>query len=139
MITTPSGEQQENASDEANADTSYELYGMRTLQIYSMRSEESISLELSMMADGRNPFLAQGLVDSGASGNFMDEDFVNNLKLTTTKLNYSICLTLADGKQSTGGFITHEIRNLKLTYGEHIDWAKKTVSLEGGYKNFARK
>ena len=158
IITAPSGEQQENASDEANADTSYELYGMRTLQIYSMRSEESISLELSMMADGRNPFLAQGLVDSGASGNFMDEDFVNNLKLTTTKLNYSIRLTLADGKQSTGGFITHEIRNLQLTYGEHtevisflitktpgtpvilgmpwlkkhnphIDWVKKTVSL----------
>ncbi len=120
IITAATNEsQQDQEIDDANADTSYELRNMHTLQIYTMQSEESIILELTMRAHGGRAFMVKALIDSGASGNFMDEEFAKLALLAMTKLNYSIRLTLADGKQSTAGFINHEVRNLHLTYGHH--------------------
>ena len=120
LITAATYEHQQNQEiDNTNADTSYELRNMRTLQAYTMQSEESLIIELTMKAQGGKVFMVKALIDSGASGNFMDEEFAKLALLVLTKLNYSIRLTLADGKQSTAGFINHEVRNLHLTYGHH--------------------
>ena len=64
----------------------------------------------------------KALLDSGATGLFIDKKFVEEHGLRTHKLNIPIRVFNADGTQNLGGQITHEV-NLVIRYKGHSEIA----------------
>ena len=60
----------------------------------------------------------EALVDSGATANFIDRNFVENNHLVTTKLATPYKVTNADGTPNKSGRITHYVRAY-LGIGDH--------------------
>ena len=67
-------------------------------------SESSFDFPLLLQTiDMRRSYPIHVLIDSGASGNFIGQSLVNNLQLTTERLNEPITVQNADGTPSQGG------------------------------------
>ncbi len=64
--------------------------------------------------------LSEAMVDTGAMGNFIDQDFVRNAKLPTCKLSQPIPVYNVNGTLNEAGSI-HEVMDMIMTYGGHSE------------------
>src|SRR5882672_8443464 len=72
---------------------------------------------------GRNtPLLINALIDSGATGWFIDIDYVRSKSLHTQCLPRAIPVYNVDGTLNNAGYIT-EVVNLMVHYGDHSEQA----------------
>ena len=60
------------------------------------------------------------MVDTGATGDFIDRDFVANNKLPTRKLSEPIPVYNVDGTLNDAGSI-HEVVDVVMTYEKHSE------------------
>ena len=70
--------------------------------------------------DMREEALSEAIVDTGATGDFIDQDFVQNAKLPTRKLLQPILVYNVDGTLNEAGSI-HEIVDMIMSYGGHSE------------------
>ncbi len=63
---------------------------------------------------------AEAMVETGATGDFIDQDFVQNAKLLTHKLSQPILVYNVDGTPNKAGSI-HEVVDTIMTYGGHLE------------------
>ncbi|KIJ36867.1 hypothetical protein M422DRAFT_88607, partial [Sphaerobolus stellatus SS14] len=84
-------------------------------------SSKSLSLKISVQTtDTGEVFSTPTLVDCGATGQFMDADFVRRNQLTARKLAHVIPVLNVDGTRNEGGSVT-EIVDLILRYNDHTE------------------
>ncbi|KIJ36962.1 hypothetical protein M422DRAFT_143596, partial [Sphaerobolus stellatus SS14] len=84
-------------------------------------SSKSLSLKVSVQTtDTSEVFSTPVLVDCGATGQFMDADFVRRNQLTTCKLARAIPVLNVDGTRNVGGSV-NEIVDLILCYNDHTE------------------
>jgi len=62
----------------------------------------------------------EAMIDSGATGDFIDRDFVTNSKLTTRKLSKPIPVYNVDGTLNEAGSI-NEVVDVLMTYNGHSE------------------
>jgi len=62
----------------------------------------------------------EAMVDTGATGDFVDQDFVNQAKLPTQKLSQPIPVYNVDGTLNEAGSI-HEVIDIIMTYDGHSE------------------
>src|SRR5882672_7843543 len=78
-------------------------------------------LPLCIHTVGSNtPLLINALIDSGATGQFIDIDYVRSKNLCTQHLPRAIPVYNVDGTLNDGGYIT-EVINLMVHYGDHSE------------------
>ena len=63
---------------------------------------------------------SEAMVDTGAMGDFIDQDFVQNAKLPTRKLLQLIPVYNVDGTPNEAGSI-HEVVDMIMTYSGHSE------------------
>ncbi len=73
---------------------------------------------------------SEAMVDTGATGNFIDQDFVWNAKLPTHKLLQLIPVYNIDGTPNEAGSI-HEVVDMIMTYSGHLEWILLVVTWLG--------
>src|SRR5215475_9521956 len=76
---------------------------------------------------------AEGLVDCGADGQFLDVDFVEQNKITTHKLTRPIRVKNVDGSPNENGPVT-EVADLMLRYNGHAERVMFAVTRLGKEK-----
>src|SRR6266571_2819098 len=62
----------------------------------------------------------EAMVDTGATGDFIDQDFVTHAKLPTRKLSQPIPVYNVDGTPNEAGSI-HEVVDVIMTYNQHSE------------------
>jgi len=62
----------------------------------------------------------EAMVNTGATGDFVDQDFVNQAKLPTRKLSQPIPVYNIDGMLNEAGSI-HEVVDMIMTYDGHSE------------------
>jgi len=62
----------------------------------------------------------EAMVDTGATGDFVDQDFVDQAKLPTRKLSQPIPVYNVDGMLNKAGSI-REVVNMIMTYNGHSE------------------
>ena len=70
------------------------------------------------------------LVDCGATGDFIDEGFVERSKIPTRKLSQPIPVYNVDGSPNEAGSIT-KVANMIMTYKGHSEWILLAVTQLG--------
>ena len=60
----------------------------------------------------------EAMVDTGATGDFINQDFVTRTKLPTHKLSQPILVYNVDGTPNEAGSI-HEVVDVIMTYNQH--------------------
>ncbi len=75
---------------------------------------------------------SKAMVDTGATGDFIDQDFIRNAKLPTHKLSQPIPVYNVNGTPNEAGSI-HEVVDMIMTYGGHSEQILLTDS--AGLKN----
>ena len=78
-----------------------------------------LGLELQTTDDGRR-FITKALVDSGATGSFIDRDFVQRHGIATRRLSRPMAVLNVDGTHNEAGQIT-EVVDLIVTYNRHAE------------------
>ncbi len=64
--------------------------------------------------------LSKAIVDTGTTGDFIDQDFVQNAKLPTHKLLQLIPVYNVDGSLNEAGSI-HKVVDMIMTYSGHSE------------------
>ena len=62
----------------------------------------------------------EAMVDTSATGDFIDQDFVTRAKLPTRKLSQPIPVYNVDGTPNKAGSI-HEVVDVIITYNQHLE------------------
>jgi len=91
--------------------------------VISSTEEEPRSLKLKVSietTDTAEVKSVNSLVDSGATGNFIDRDYVRTHRLTTRKLSKPVPVFNVDGTPNEAGSIT-EVVDLVLRYQNHAE------------------
>ena len=70
--------------------------------------------------DMREEALSEAMVYTGAMGDFIDQDFVQNAKLLTCELSQSIPVYNIDRTLKEAGSI-HKVVDMIMTYGGHLE------------------
>jgi hypothetical protein len=84
-------------------------------------SSKSLSLKVSIQTtDTGEVFATPALVDCGATGQFMDAEFVRRNRLTTRQLARAIPVFNVDGTRNDAGSVT-EIVDTILRYNDHTE------------------
>ncbi len=73
---------------------------------------------------------SKAMVDTGATGDFIDQDFIRNAKLPTHKLSQPIPVYNVNGTPNEAGSI-HEVMDMIMTYGGHSEQILLTVTQLG--------
>ena len=63
---------------------------------------------------------SKAIVNTGATGDFIDQDFVQNAKLPTCELLQPIPVYNVDGTPNEAGSI-HEVVDMIMIYGGHLE------------------
>ena len=64
--------------------------------------------------------MSEAMVDTGATGDFIDQDFVRNTKLPTHELSQPIPVYNVNGTPNEAGSI-HKVVDMIMTYGGHSE------------------
>jgi transposase InsO family protein len=103
-----------------------------SLTINAASGTHQLKLEVEIKTiDDERTFRLSGLVDSGASGLFIDRAYVERNKIPTRRLQRPIPVLNVDGTPNEGGSIT-EVVSLVLRYQEHSERALFAVTSLGG-------
>ena len=70
---------------------------------------------------------SEAMVDTGATGDFIDQDFVRNAKLLTHELLQPILVYNVDGTLNEAGSI-HKVMDMIMTYSGHLERILFTVT-----------
>lgn len=90
------------------------------LKLQSVGTKSALVLACSLHTADR-PVRADGLVDTGCSGEaFINDSLVHKLCLPMYRLRHRRRLTLADGGDSEGGYVTH-MTYVTMSIGSHIE------------------
>ena len=81
--------------------------------------------------------LVTTLVDSGATGEFIDQDYAKSCQFNLVKLTQPIPVYNVDGTPNEAGSIT-EVVNLILRYKNHSEWTTFAVTCLGKQKLLLR-
>ncbi len=94
----------------------------RTLKIHSLEPGlNCIMLPIHLKTtDTMEEASSEAMVDTGAMGNFIDQDFIRNAKLLTHKLSQPIPVYNIDRTPNEAGSI-HEVVDMIMTYGGHSE------------------
>ena len=84
--------------------------------IPSSKPSSSFMIELCL---GPKNYRAFGLLDSGASACFLDEDFVESRKIPLVQKPKPVHVEVIDGRPLSSGDVTHETRPIKVTIDGH--------------------
>src|SRR6266704_1787177 len=72
------------------------------------------------MTDTMEESSTEAMVDTGATGDFIDQDFVTHAKLPTHKLSQPIPVYNVDRTSNEAGSI-HKVVNVIMTYNQHSE------------------
>ncbi len=94
----------------------------RTLKIHSLEPGPNCIILLIHLktTDTMEEASSKAMVDTGAMGNFINQDFVQNTKLPTHKLSQPILVYNINGTLNEAGSI-HEVVDMIMTYGGHLE------------------
>jgi len=94
----------------------------RKLVIHSLKLDaKCIMLPIHLkMTDTMEETSTEAMVDTGATGDFINQDFVTQAKLPTCKLSQPIPVYNVDGSLNEAGSI-HEVVNVIMTYERHSE------------------
>jgi transposase InsO family protein len=102
------------------------------LTINAAGTAHQLKLEVEIKTiDDERTFRLAGLLDSGASGLFIDRAYVERNRIPTRRLQRPIPVLNVDGTPNEGGAIT-EVVSLVLKYQEHSERALFAVTSLGG-------
>ena len=95
-----------------------------------LRRSTELSLHIETI-DSHHPMGITALLDSGATGLFIDEDFVKAKNITTHKLPHSIAVYNIDGTLNQHGSIKETVE-LIIRFQDHTERATFHVTTLGG-------
>jgi len=94
----------------------------------STPSKNSINLPITLQTTDTGDLISDtGLVDSGASGRFIDHGFAANHKLTLRRLQRPIPIYNIDGTLNEHGSV-HEIADVILRYKDHTEHTQFAIT-----------
>ena len=99
------------------------------VQSATLRREIKIPLHLSTM-DSNTPMIVEALIDSGATGLFIDIQYVRSKNIWTCRLPRAIPVYNVDGTPNEAGHIT-EVIDLIVQYKDHSKWVMFHVTSIG--------
>ena len=79
------------------------------------------------------PITTHALIDSGASGSFINKSFIEQYSIPFTCKDIPRDLTVVDGRQVSSGKVTHNTSALSLTIGEHTEQITFDITQLGNY------
>jgi hypothetical protein len=93
----------------------------RKLVVAATPSQESLQLRVELQStDTGEVKAADALLDSGATGLFLDSDYVRRQKLNTRELSHPIPVSNVDGTPNDGGPI-RQVVDVVLRYKQHAE------------------
>src|SRR6266540_4965797 len=100
----------------------WEKWMPQTLKIHSLEpGPNCIMFPIHLKTtDMMEEALSEAIVNTGATGDFINQDFVRNAKLLTRKLSQPILVYNVDGTPNEAGSI-HEVVDMIMTYGGHSE------------------
>jgi hypothetical protein len=102
-----------------------------SLTINATGSEKQLKLQVEIKTtDDERTFRLEGLLDCGASGLFIDRDYVNRNRIPTRRLQRPIPVLNVDGTPNEAGAIK-EVVSLVLRYKDHAERALFAVTSLG--------
>ena len=96
----------------------------------SRRRSTKLKLQLESI-DSHRPLDAEGLLDTGATGLFIDEPYVDEMKFTRSKLPRSIPVYNIDGTLNENGSVKEYV-DLIVRFGDHTERARFYITALGG-------
>ena len=96
----------------------------------SRRRSTKLKLQLESI-DSHRPLDAEGLLDTGATGLFIDEPYVDEMKFTRCKLPRSIPVYNIDGTLNENGSVKEYV-DLIVRFGDHTERARFYITALGG-------
>ncbi|SRR6266540_2917369 len=100
----------------------WEKWMPRTLKICLLESGPNcimLPIHLNTM-DTMEKALSEAIVDTGATGDFIDQDFVRNTNLPTHELSQPIPVYNINGTPNEAGSI-HKVMDMIMTYSGHSE------------------
>jgi hypothetical protein len=89
--------------------------------LYSTHLHRSTELKVHLQTlDSSQPMAVDALLDSGATGMFIDHEFVKTKNLTTWQLPWLILLYNINGTLNDAGSVCEEV-NLLMHFGNHSE------------------
>ena len=117
-------------SNESNSVRNQPLPNKATPKIYVLSKNSPRSLNLTVIlrsATSLCPVTTSALLDSGATGMFVNRDFVQKHNIETTPLLQPIPVHNVDGTLNENGLVTEEAHVL-LQIGSHQEHARLVVT-----------
>ena len=106
---------------------------VQTMQAFTVASDNALTIAIEVTDSKGYQQNLVALVDSGASGIFMNTLTAERMKLKQSLLQNPIRLLMADGTASADGCITKGINNHALTILNHVEQVSFLVTCIPGY------
>ena len=92
----------------------------------SLNPKDELKIPVRIYQEERKGFEVKALIDSGATGNFIHTNVVDEFHFPMIKLSQPIPTYNADQTMNLIGEVTHQV-NLKMTFGQHQEEIKLYV------------
>jgi hypothetical protein len=63
----------------------------------------------------------KAMIDSGATGDFINIDLVRQYQIPTVKLEKALSLSVVDGREIESGSLTHTTTSVTMKHGDHSE------------------
>ena len=114
-------------SERSHTDNPVRLPATPPAKTYILPKTSPCSLNLQVELTSLTSITTSTLLDSGATGMFISQDFMRKHQLETTPLPQPVLLRNVEGSTNEHGSITEEVHAL-LRFGQHLERAQFAVT-----------